>query len=39
MVNEVTRCAKGQCEVEGIHRVDGEPINPAQIQELIKKYK
>ncbi len=39
MVLEVTRCAKGQCEVEGIHRVDGEPINPAQIQELIKKYK
>jgi 2-oxoglutarate ferredoxin oxidoreductase subunit alpha len=39
MVHEVRRCAEGNCEVEGIFRVDGEPINPGQIQELIRKYK
>ncbi len=38
MVLEVERCAAGACAVEGIHRVDGEPINPAQILEVIKKY-
>ncbi len=26
------------CPVEGIHRVDGEPINPMQIMEVIEKY-
>ncbi len=26
------------CPVEGIHRVDGEPINPLQIMEVIEKY-
>jgi len=25
-------------KIEGIHRVDGEPINPAQITEVIEKY-
>lgn len=39
MVLEVQRCANGKCEVEGIHRVDGEPINPGQIIEAIEKYK
>lgn len=38
MVNEVKRVAAGRCEVVGIHRVDGEPITPAQITELIEKY-
>jgi len=38
MVNEVERCSK-KAEVVGIHRVDGEPITPAQILEVIKKYK
>src|SRR3972149_1906420 len=31
MVGEVKRAANGACAVEGIHRVDGEPINPAPI--------
>lgn len=35
---EVERCAPG-IEVKGINRVDGEPINPAQILECIEKYK
>lgn len=38
MVLEVQRCSK-KAEVVGIHRVDGEPINPAQIIEAIKKFK
>ncbi|MBI5826668.1 MAG: 2-oxoacid:acceptor oxidoreductase subunit alpha [Deltaproteobacteria bacterium] len=38
MVNEVERCSKN-AEVIGIHRVDGEPINPAQILDVIKKHK
>ncbi|TAN62943.1 2-oxoacid:acceptor oxidoreductase subunit alpha [bacterium] len=38
MVLEVERCAGGACKVEGIHRVDGEPITPAQILEIIKKH-
>ncbi|MEK6760123.1 MAG: 2-oxoacid:acceptor oxidoreductase subunit alpha [Deltaproteobacteria bacterium] len=37
MVLEVERCSKGAA-VEGIHRVDGEPINPAQIMEVIRKF-
>jgi len=36
MVLEVERCSK-KARVVGIHRVDGEPINPAQILEEIKK--
>lgn len=36
MVLEVERCSK-KAKVVGIHRVDGEPINPAQILEEIKK--
>ncbi|MEK7773807.1 MAG: 2-oxoacid:acceptor oxidoreductase subunit alpha, partial [Deltaproteobacteria bacterium] len=38
MVNEVDRCSK-KAGVVGIHRVDGEPITPAQILEVIKKHK
>jgi 2-oxoglutarate ferredoxin oxidoreductase subunit alpha len=38
MTLEVQRCAAGNAEVEGIFRVDGEPINPAQIIEVIEKY-
>ncbi|MBI5238580.1 MAG: 2-oxoacid:acceptor oxidoreductase subunit alpha [Deltaproteobacteria bacterium] len=33
---EVQRCSS-KAEVLGIHRVDGEPINPAQILDVIKK--
>jgi 2-oxoglutarate ferredoxin oxidoreductase subunit alpha len=36
IVLEVERCAKGRCEVEGIFRVDGDPITPDQILEKIK---
>jgi len=39
MALEVERCAAGKCAVEGIYRVDGEPINPQQILDVIKKYK
>ncbi len=38
MVLEVQRVSK-KAEVVGIHRVDGEPINPGQIFEQIKKFK
>ncbi len=37
MVLEVERCSKGAA-VEGIHRVDGEPITPAQILDVIKRH-
>jgi len=37
MVNEVERYSK-KAAVEGIHRVDGEPITPAEILEVIKKH-
>ena len=36
IVLEVERCAKGRCPVEGIFRVDGDPITPDQILEKIK---
>ena len=36
IIFEVERCAKGSCRVEGICRVDGDPITPAQILEKIK---
>ncbi|MBI5235232.1 MAG: 2-oxoacid:acceptor oxidoreductase subunit alpha [Deltaproteobacteria bacterium] len=38
MVHEVERCSK-KAQVTGIHRVDGEPITPAQILEAIRKHK
>lgn len=34
---EVQRCAEGRAPVHGLFRVDGEPINPDQILEKIKK--
>jgi 2-oxoglutarate ferredoxin oxidoreductase subunit alpha len=37
MVYEVERCSPG-IEVEGIYRVDGGAITPAQILEVIDKY-
>ena len=36
IIFEVDRCAKGRCRVEGIYRVDGDPITPAQILEKVK---
>ena len=36
IIFEVERCAKGRTRVEGIYRVDGDPITPAQILEKIK---
>jgi 2-oxoglutarate ferredoxin oxidoreductase subunit alpha len=36
MILEVERVIKGACALHGIGRVDGEPINPAQIIEKIK---
>jgi 2-oxoglutarate/2-oxoacid ferredoxin oxidoreductase subunit alpha len=36
MVIEVERVAKGNCIVEHIGRVDGEPINPGQIMKKVK---
>lgn len=36
IIFEVERCAKGRCRVEGIYRVDGDPINPGQILEKVK---
>ncbi|OGP18390.1 MAG: 2-oxoglutarate synthase subunit alpha [Deltaproteobacteria bacterium GWC2_55_46] len=38
MFHEVQRAALGACKVEGLFRVDGEPITPAQIMEAIKKH-
>jgi len=39
IIYEVDRCAKGKCKVEGIYRVDGDPINPTQILDKIKEVK
>lgn len=39
MIGEVERYAKGRCEVIGINRVDGEPIHPQQILDVIERYK
>ena len=36
---EVQRCVEGKAPVSGIFRVDGEPINPGQILEMIKEVK
>jgi 2-oxoglutarate ferredoxin oxidoreductase subunit alpha len=36
IIFEVERCAKGRSRVEGIYRVDGDPITPAQILEKVK---
>ncbi len=34
---EVQRCVEGRVPVQGLFRVDGEPINPDQILESLKK--
>ena len=34
---EVRRCVEGKVPVQGIFRVDGEPINPDQILDSLKK--
>jgi 2-oxoglutarate ferredoxin oxidoreductase subunit alpha len=39
IIFEVERCVKGKCKVEGIFRVDGDPINPTQILDKIKEVK
>ena len=36
LVGEVERAARGKCEVVGHSRVDGEPITPEEILELVK---
>jgi len=36
IILEVERCAKGKCAVEGIYRVDGDPISPSQILTKLK---
>lgn len=36
---EIERCAEGKAQILGIHRVDGEPINPEQILEKMKEVK
>jgi 2-oxoglutarate ferredoxin oxidoreductase subunit alpha len=36
MILEVDRVAKGTCEIAGVNRVDGEPINPGQIMDQVK---
>lgn len=36
IILEVERCVKGKCPVEGIFRVDGDPINPTQILTKLK---
>jgi len=36
IIFEVDRCAKGRTRLEGIYRVDGDPITPTQILEKIK---
>jgi 2-oxoglutarate ferredoxin oxidoreductase subunit alpha len=39
IIFEVERCGKGRCKVDGIYRVDGDPITPAQILAKIKEVK
>lgn len=36
MILEIQRVTAGACKLHGIGRVDGEPINPAQIIEKVK---
>jgi len=36
MLLEVERVTKGTCALGGVHRVDGEPINPGQIIKKVK---
>jgi len=36
IILEVERCTRGKCPVEGIYRVDGDPITPGQILKKIQ---
>ncbi len=36
MIIEVDRVAKGRCIIDGVHRVDGDPLNPGQIMAKVK---
>ncbi|RMG60343.1 MAG: 2-oxoacid:acceptor oxidoreductase subunit alpha [Deltaproteobacteria bacterium] len=36
IILEVERCSKGKCRIDGIFRVDGEPISPFQILDKVK---
>jgi 2-oxoglutarate ferredoxin oxidoreductase subunit alpha len=36
MIYEVDRVAKGKCIIDGVHRVDGDPLNPGQIMTKVK---
>jgi 2-oxoglutarate ferredoxin oxidoreductase subunit alpha len=39
IIFEVDRCARGKCRIEGLYRVDGDPITPAQILAKVKEVK
>ena len=36
MILEVERVAQGNCTIAGVHRVDGDPLNPGQIMDKVK---
>ena len=36
MILEVQRVAQGNCTIAGVHRVDGDPLNPGQIVDKVK---
>ena len=36
MIHEVERVALGNCTIAGVHRVDGDPLNPGQIIDKVK---
>jgi len=36
IIFEVDRCSRGRCTIDGIYRVDGDPITPAQILAKVK---
>ncbi len=36
MIIEVDRVAQGRCTIDGVHRVDGDPLNPGQIMAKVK---
>lgn len=36
MIIEVDRIAQGRCIIEGVNRVDGDPLNPGQIMAKVK---
>jgi 2-oxoglutarate ferredoxin oxidoreductase subunit alpha len=36
IILEVERTSGGKCRIEGIFRVDGDPITPAQILDTVE---